>query len=570
MERGSWRRHWQPDSKIHRQRLAQNSDRHTSIVTLYVANIPTTLHWSGLRQTFGRHGDLVDSFIARKQNKAGKRFGFVRFSNKIDAERAIERLNGFKLYGSRLLVSKARSSYWRKINKDTEHQNDREGCKHSVSKKQTTDSLEESESKEKRALRIEGFIQEEDILKLNMCAIGTMATACSTNSVTERLHGWGLGELIIKSMGGRRFLIEFKDKTLFEYFKEEKWSYLFEVFAELEPWTESFHLPERITWIQVEGLPLHCWNQTTFKRIVESWGSLLTLGENGNQCLDCEKVTLLISTKQRNNLDVVMELEAGRDIFLVRIKELGFNIHGMPKANVDNKNDKVPPADMEVVESSSASSSEKEVRQTQVSGDNQKSPLNDASFNAVSLGLSKPDTDHVPRQDPEPKSSGRERCYPNGLYETRFALHNNEFLGQQLPNDNWAERVDSLNSHKPNDDCPISFNPKEDTGKSSNKGKRYGSLANLQDKVISSLERKRRDRGWRKTKKGGVDINSSELEGRSLSDSDLRTRRDFQIKEARKTLEVGNELGIKFLGPAQDVINAICSLEEADFIARQK
>ncbi|KAK8662391.1 hypothetical protein V6N13_091969 [Hibiscus sabdariffa] len=45
------------------------------------------------------------------------------------------------------------------------------------------------------------------------------------------------------------------------------------------------------------------------------------------------------------------------------------------------------------------------------------------------------------------------------------------------------------------------------------------------------------DQGWRKTKKRGVDITSSELEGRSLSDSDLRTRRDFQIKEARKTLE---------------------------------
>ncbi|KAK8640078.1 hypothetical protein V6N13_138441 [Hibiscus sabdariffa] len=114
----------------------------------------------------------------------------------------------------------------------------------------------------------------------------------------------------------------------------------------------------------------------------------------------------------------------------------------------------------------------------------------------------------------------------------------NDFLGQQLPDDNWAERVNSLNSHKPNDDCPITINPKEDTGKSSKKGKRYGSLANLQDKVISSFERKRRDRGWRKIKKGGVDITSSELEGRSLSDSDLRTRRDFQIKEARKTLEV--------------------------------
>ncbi|KAK8637070.1 hypothetical protein V6N13_064500 [Hibiscus sabdariffa] len=291
----------------------------------------------------------------------------------------------------------------------------------------------------------------------------------------------------------------------------------------------------------------------------------------------------------------------------------------MSKANVDNKNDKAPPADMEVGESSSASSLEKEVRQTQLSGDNKKSPLNDASFNAISLGFSKPIPDNAPRQVGEEFISGNSNVkVPSSVEENSHEGHvlnknlrnkipvhlkgpspsrnqaeedviqmgftkqdfhftsplggdsDNDFLGQQLPDDNWDERVNSLNSHKPNDDCPITINPKEDTGKSSKKGKRYGSLANLQDKVISSFERKRRDRGWRKIKKGGVDITSSELEGRSLSDSDLRTRRDFQIKEARKTLEVGNELGVKFLGPAQDVINDICSLEEVDFIARQK
>ncbi|KAL4310494.1 hypothetical protein GQ457_01G032390 [Hibiscus cannabinus] len=87
-------------------------------VTLFVSNLPTKLHWSGLRQTFGRHGDLVDSFIANKLDRKGRRFGFVRFSNRKDADRAVERLNGFKLFGFRLFVSVARfnvrTSYWRK------------------------------------------------------------------------------------------------------------------------------------------------------------------------------------------------------------------------------------------------------------------------------------------------------------------------------------------------------------------------------------------------------------------------------------------------------------------------
>ncbi|KAK8707429.1 hypothetical protein V6N13_058490 [Hibiscus sabdariffa] len=88
------------------------------IVTLYVGNLPEKLHWSGLRQAFGRHGDIVDSYIAKKVNREGKRFGFVRYSNRIDINRAIERLDGFKLYGYRLSVSFAKfktiTSFWRK------------------------------------------------------------------------------------------------------------------------------------------------------------------------------------------------------------------------------------------------------------------------------------------------------------------------------------------------------------------------------------------------------------------------------------------------------------------------
>ncbi|KAK8630038.1 hypothetical protein V6N13_078849 [Hibiscus sabdariffa] len=85
-----------------------NSKRRISTVMLFVQNIPTALHWSGLMQVFGRHGDVVNSYIARKKDRLGKRFGFVRFSNRVDADRAIERLNGFVLNGFELFVSEAK------------------------------------------------------------------------------------------------------------------------------------------------------------------------------------------------------------------------------------------------------------------------------------------------------------------------------------------------------------------------------------------------------------------------------------------------------------------------------
>ncbi|KAK8576933.1 hypothetical protein V6N13_121932 [Hibiscus sabdariffa] len=77
------------------------------VTTLFVENIPEKMHWKRLWFSFARHGDVVNAYIARKLSRGGKRFGFVRMKEKVDADRAIERLHGFFLYGSKLTVKMA-------------------------------------------------------------------------------------------------------------------------------------------------------------------------------------------------------------------------------------------------------------------------------------------------------------------------------------------------------------------------------------------------------------------------------------------------------------------------------
>ncbi|KAK9037530.1 hypothetical protein V6N11_022438 [Hibiscus sabdariffa] len=78
------------------------------VISLFVENLPESLHWKGLWFAFARYGEVVNVYIARKRSRGGKRFGFVRMENMGDANRAIQRLNGFALYGSRLVVKIAR------------------------------------------------------------------------------------------------------------------------------------------------------------------------------------------------------------------------------------------------------------------------------------------------------------------------------------------------------------------------------------------------------------------------------------------------------------------------------
>ncbi|KAK8663533.1 hypothetical protein V6N13_083349 [Hibiscus sabdariffa] len=81
-------------------------------------------------------------------------------------------------------------------------------------------------------------------------------------------------------------------------------------------------------------------------------------------------------------------------------------------------------------------------------------------------------------------------------------------------------------------------------------------------------ERLKRDRAQRRCKKSWIAQESSELEGRSLSDSDLQARQNVLIREAWRTLETGKELGLKIRGSEQDVIEEISLLEEAELSAK--
>ncbi|KAK9000729.1 hypothetical protein V6N11_081217 [Hibiscus sabdariffa] len=78
------------------------------VISLFVENLPESLHWKGLWFAFARYGEVVNVYIARKRSRGGKRFGFFRMENMGDANRTIQRLNGFALYGSRLVVKIAR------------------------------------------------------------------------------------------------------------------------------------------------------------------------------------------------------------------------------------------------------------------------------------------------------------------------------------------------------------------------------------------------------------------------------------------------------------------------------
>ncbi|KAK8633866.1 hypothetical protein V6N13_014701 [Hibiscus sabdariffa] len=87
---------------------------------------------------------------------------------------------------------------------------------------------------------------------------------------------------------------------------------------------------------------------------------------------------------------------------------------------------------------------------------------------------------------------------------------------------------------------------------SKKKERKIGSLSKIQDMFLSEAEKRKRDCVKKCLKKKEIEETLSELEGRSIMDSNIEARREILLKEAQITLAVGKTVGIDFIGDEQE------------------
>ncbi|KAK8663530.1 hypothetical protein V6N13_083346 [Hibiscus sabdariffa] len=259
----------------------------------------------------------------------------------------IERLNNFQLFGSKITVSLARfqtrQSYWRRVHSRSEYDMHMKG---NIGNKEVKGRTRNPEADKK----------EKDDEKITQDKI--------------------------RRFGGRSFILTIEDMDLYRMLEDLQWSYLKEIFSSIRPWSEAESKTYRETWIEITGVPLHCWNGTTFKRLAQLWGDFEAFGENPNCSIECENMKVLISTNQDQRICDVVELEVGNFVYDVRIMEVGF----MDNSSKNVEIGKEITAQKEKRRSSTEESSSSE-SQSPVNGDSQRSRGVEVTLNAGNLGI---------------------------------------------------------------------------------------------------------------------------------------------------------------------------------------
>ncbi|KAK8557150.1 hypothetical protein V6N13_013426 [Hibiscus sabdariffa] len=95
-------------------------------------------------------------------------------------------------------------------------------------------------------------------------------------------------------------------------------------------------------------------------------------------------------------------------------------------------------------------------------------------------------------------------------------------------------------------------------GKRGKKARKFGSLVDLQNQVLSGTERLNRDEALRKAGVSREQLQCSELSGKSLSDSDIKAKVSSLFSEARK---IGKKIGIQIVGEEKEAIQELVQIQ---------
>nr|GFA62654.1 nucleotide-binding alpha-beta plait domain-containing protein [Tanacetum cinerariifolium] len=83
----------------------------------------------------------------------------------------------------------------------------------------------------------------------------------------------GFSDIELNYMGGLWIIIGFKSKDTKAKFQScvgaVSW------FSQIIQASKEFDIDERITWVDIEGIPLKLWSEHTFNRIAAKWGKIL-------------------------------------------------------------------------------------------------------------------------------------------------------------------------------------------------------------------------------------------------------------------------------------------------------
>nr|GFB43356.1 DIE2/ALG10 family [Tanacetum cinerariifolium] len=237
--------------------------------SIFVINFTDHAKAKDLLNVCKQYGQVVDAFIPDRKSQAGKRYGFVRFIRVYDVDRLVSNLCTLWMGSHRLMrmLLEDNSNNGRRIDK-MPYVNVVNG------------DTKSTEACEPALLLDESCLNQ---LDYSLGLLGKVKEFSSFNNMRMILGNECFNDIDLRYMGGMWIMIGFKMKDTNAKFQSclgvTSW------FSQIIQASKEFVIDERITWVDIERIPLKLWSESTFNRIAAKWGKLLYLEKLDEGCL---------------------------------------------------------------------------------------------------------------------------------------------------------------------------------------------------------------------------------------------------------------------------------------------
>ncbi|GKA71272.1 RNA-directed DNA polymerase, eukaryota [Tanacetum coccineum] len=148
--------------------------------------------------------------------------------------------------------------------------------------------------------------------------MGKVKEFASLSNLRMVLENEGFDNIVIKYMGGYWVMLEFQSEETNQTFKDNAgvgtW------FSQLLNASTKFINDGRVTWVEIEGVPLKLWSENTFNRIASKWGVLLNVDDQEEGCLHRKR--LCINTMIVTNIYEAFKIIYHGKTYWIRAKEV--------------------------------------------------------------------------------------------------------------------------------------------------------------------------------------------------------------------------------------------------------
>ncbi|KAL4297450.1 hypothetical protein GQ457_12G002520 [Hibiscus cannabinus] len=324
---------------------------------------------------------------------------------------------------------------------------------------------------------------------------------------------------------------------------------------------ESAMLNRRV-WVSVFGVPIHAWTSDTFERLVSHWGSVIKVAKETIEPSSFEKGRVLIETKFLEWIEECVQLCLESRVFPGRITEADTLLRG-PRGTglsqyADSDSDHEPPVP-ESKDQDGGGMSDCVADLARISADPIVTDVDDGVNNAIVVREGELPRESVSQSQPQGVRDDVCWC-GNALWEVSPAA----LIPSPPDVDVDTDLVTVPIGEEDMDEGLVSraIGPGIEGSNveiyhTNGFRRKVRLLVDVIQSVQSLAEKEERPKGAKGQRCSRAKVVSSRVADISLSDSDLRNRKDAILREAASTVEFGKLLGAKKIGREDLIVQDI-------------